>query len=464
MKQLRIVSQFLFFGVFIFIFIRSLDPFNTVENPFLKFDFLILLTHLKTGLKYALPVAALLIATVVFGRFFCGWVCPLGSVIDALDFILTPVRRINPLGRHMGSFKKRLAEIPPAWFLLGAVAVTAFFAPPVLQFFHPHIWIIRIFSLYTIGLIFLGFLLLLSLHSRRFWCTAVCPLGALYGLLASVPLFRLHITGCSSCGRCDSCPMRASDYRKRKMLDHQCILCFDYEARCPVKGFQYGFMDVNPDVDLSRRRFLRQGAVTAGGLAFGALLTAVDKNISVFRNEIGDGRDIVHTDLIRPPGVTAVSNETDFVQRCLRCLQCVRSCPNQIIKATGPGKGFDSLLTPHIQFEQYGCDYYCQMCQLVCPNYAIPLQTLQEKQTTKMGLAHIHRRLCVVYANDTNCLVCEEVCPVPEKAIKIREGTKIVNGEEITLRYPYMDLDLCIGCGICQVLCPASPKAIVVYR
>jgi Pyruvate/2-oxoacid:ferredoxin oxidoreductase delta subunit len=142
----------------------------------------------------------------------------------------------------------------------------------------------------------------------------------------------------------------------------------------------------------------------------------------------------------------------------------VRSCPNDIIKITGPGSGFDSLFTPKVEFDEYGCDYNCQVCQLVCPNYAIPRQTLQEKQQTSMGLARIHNGLCVVFAEDTNCLVCEEVCPVPEKAIKYYEETKMVNGEPLALRYPVVDIDLCIGCGVCQAFCPAYPKAIRVYR
>jgi formate hydrogenlyase subunit 6/NADH:ubiquinone oxidoreductase subunit I len=142
----------------------------------------------------------------------------------------------------------------------------------------------------------------------------------------------------------------------------------------------------------------------------------------------------------------------------------VRSCPNEIIKITGIGYGFDSLFTPSIRFGEFGCDYNCQVCQLVCPNYAIPLQTLQEKQQTKMGLATIDEKRCVVFVEDTNCLVCEEVCPVPQKAIKIREETKIVDGEELMLRYPIMDLELCIGCGICEAKCPTNPRSITVGR
>jgi polyferredoxin len=464
-KIIRIGVQAAFFGLFLFVFFRSLNPFLPTENPFLKFDPLILLTHLNLRWRYTLPIAGLLILTVVFGRFFCGWVCPLGSTIDALDAVLKPLRKRNPLARPFQSFELKLVRIPPAWFLLGAVLLTLFFTPPVLQYFHPNVWIIRVFSLSGLGIAFAGLLVLFSLHSRRFWCTAVCPLGALYGLLSNLPGLRLSITSCSSCGRCNTCPMKAALYREKEVLRHQCTLCFDFEGRCPVQGFHYG-RSVNGTEgveNLSRRRFLQQGGVLAGGIAAGALLTALDTRLG---SSLAGHRSGVSlkTRLIRPPGVTSVSTEAQFVERCLRCFQCVRSCPNEIIKIAGTGSGFDSMFTPKVEFDQYGCDYNCQVCQLVCPNYAIPLQTLEEKQHTRMGLARIHTGRCVVFTQDTNCLVCEEVCPVPEKAVKYYEEMKLVNGEETALRYPSMDPDLCIGCGACQAHCPAFPKAIVVYR
>jgi len=182
LKTLRIASQVMFFGVFLFIFLRSLDPFLTTGNPFLKFDPLIFLTHLRVSIHYLLPIAALLILTAVFGRFFCGWVCPLGALIEFLDFILSPIRKFQPFGKYLRSLEMKLIEFPPSWILLGTVAITLFFTPPVLQYLHPNIWIIRIFSLSKLGLTFLGLLVLFSLHSRRFWCTTLCPLGALYGL------------------------------------------------------------------------------------------------------------------------------------------------------------------------------------------------------------------------------------------------------------------------------------------
>jgi translation initiation factor RLI1 len=64
-----------------------------------------------------------------------------------------------------------------------------------------------------------------------------------------------------------------------------------------------------------------------------------------------------------------------------------------------------------------------------------------------------------------NCIVCEEHCPIPEKAIRseIVEDTDYT-GKKITLKKPYIVDELCIGCGICENKCPLEGKsAIEVY-
>lgn len=453
LKIVRIISQALFFGLFLFLFLRSLDPFAALENPFLRFDPLIFLTNPEVNLAAIAGITALLVLAIVLGRVFCGWICPLGSLIETLDFIVSPLRRRNPIALRRFPKRKLLIRYPVSLFLLGAVLVTVFTRAPVLQFLHPNIWIIRIVSLTTLGLGFFAFLLLFSLFARRLWCTYLCPLGALYGLLARIPLLRLRIRACSSCGRCERCPTEAANFERREILAHQCLVCFDYEAGCPVEGFRFGLprsgtqgaADSPPSP--SRRSFLKHGVLLASGFILGGLLTG----IGFLRRRI--------TTLLRPPGVV---DEARFVENCLRCLQCVRSCPNQIIKITGREHGFPSLYTPHLEFRPYGCDYFCQVCQQVCPNRAIPLQTLEQKQSTPIGTARIDETLCVVYKEKFNCLVCEEVCPVPEKAIRYETTGELgKNGEP--LKEPKMVPEACIGCGICEAKCPAEPVAIRVF-
>ena len=449
-KILRILSQGLFFLVFVFLFFRSLDPFSIVTNPFLRFDPLVFLTHLEFRLGIVLPILGLIIATLLLGRFYCGWICPLGSLIDLLDLLFKPIRALNPFRYLHSRLRRRWVDHPPSWLILGVVLVTVFFTPPpVLQLFHPNVWIVRIASLSTLGISFGGALILFSVFSRRLWCAELCPLGAFYGLIATASALRLSITRCSQCGVCDTCPTDAASFRTRSIRAHQCILCFDYEHRCPVSGFSYGRkrQSIDPHLGESRRLFLRQSSLLVGGLLFGTVTALMSRTSK--------------TTLLRPPGV---GDETRFVERCLRCFQCVRSCPNQIIKISGVQAGLDSLFTPHLEFHEYGCDYNCQVCQIVCPNFAIPLQPLSLKQKAKIGLASIDEHSCVVYAENRNCLVCEEFCPVPEKAIVFMEKQLIVKGEKINLRYPVVNMYLCIGCGICEAQCPTSPKAITVKR
>ncbi|UCF98257.1 MAG: 4Fe-4S binding protein [Spirochaetaceae bacterium] len=474
----RIISQILFFALFLYIYIRSLDPFAILENPFLRFDPLIFLTNPEANLPVLAVLAALLILAIVLGRVFCGWICPLGSLIEALDFILSPLRKRNPVALQRYPKRKLLVRYPVSLLLLGAVLVTVFTPVPVLQFLHPNVWIIRIVSLTTVGLVFFALMVVLSLFARRLWCTYLCPLGALYGLLARIPMFRLRISACNSCGRCDRCPTEAANFQDREIMAHQCLVCFDYEAACPTRGFRFTLpradsqtiarrtssaiaSAVSPSASRgrqpgrslrptdpasrSRRSFLKQGVQLVVGLAVGGVLTGI------FRRRI--------TELLRPPGVV---DEALFVENCLRCLQCVRSCPNQIIKITSGEYGFASLYTPHLEFRPYGCDYFCQVCQQVCPNRAIPLQTLAEKQSTPIGEARIDETTCVVYKEKFNCLVCEEVCPVPEKAIRY-DVTEELGDDGEPLREPKMIPERCIGCGICEAKCPAEPVAIRVF-
>ncbi len=462
LKYLRLILHAAFFLLFVYIFIRSRDPFNLIFNPFLKYDPLIFLTHFDTNLL--LPVVLPVILTLIAGRFFCGWACPLGFLIDSLDFILKSIRKkfASKLILKSESLKNligKLTVFPPSFFLLGIVLVTIFNSVPLLQFLHPNIWIVRIFSFTTGGFIFLAVLFIMSMTGTRVWCRYLCPLGAFYAVLSKFSVFKLRLQKCSSCGLCEydfpgtsspSCPMKAVDYKNQRVYNHQCILCFNYEYRCPSEGFAYlpSIKSRELHYDPSRRDFIKQLMLFASGALIGSLTMTKRKTYK--------------TKLLRPPGVT---DEDLFVKRCLRCLQCVESCPNKIIRITGIEGGIPGLLTPHLVFDEYGCDYNCQVCQIVCPNSAIPLQTLAEKQQTKIGIARINRELCVVYKKKINCIVCEEFCPTTPKAIVITTKELILpDGTRTSLHYPEVDKNLCIGCGICEANCPVNKKAIRVYK
>jgi polyferredoxin/Pyruvate/2-oxoacid:ferredoxin oxidoreductase delta subunit len=459
LKRVRIASQVLFLGAFVWVFIRSRDPFAVVQNPFLALDPLIFLTNPVAAPLVLGAVAGLLALALILGRAFCGWVCPMGSLVDLVDLVLSPLRRANPARLDRWEGRRALARFPPSFLILGVSVVGVFLMPPVLPFFHPHVWIVRIFSLSWLGIGFLAFLAAAAFFARRLWCVYLCPLGALYGLLGLFSLLGLRIRSCSGCGRCGGCPMAAADAESRTIMAHQCTLCFDYEERCPVEGFAFGLRARaragrrvgGASFDPSRRRFLAQAGMLAAGLAAGGLLGGV-------RRLAGIG---VRTSLLRPPGVT---DEARFLQRCIRCLHCVQSCPTAIIRPSGLEAGSASLFTPRLDFTKAGCEYRCQVCQTVCPNAAIPRQALEQKQRSVIGLAAIDETTCVVFAEGKQCLVCEELCPIPEKAIVFGTRPPRTAGGPAGLRYPSVVRGRCIGCGICQANCPALPVAITVRR
>jgi len=164
-------------------------------------------------------------------------------------------------------------------------------------------------------------------------------------------------------------------------------------------------------------------------------------------------------DLIRPPGSLA---EDDFLAKCVRCGECMKVCPTNAIHPATLEAGLAGIWSPLMLFAVGYCEYNCTLCGQVCPTGAIEELTVEEKQEVKIGIAHVDRTRCLPFAFDRECIVCEEHCPTPEKAIWFREVAVIDhNGDEVLLKQPQVDAELCIGCGICEEKCPVNDPAAI---
>ena len=81
-----------------------------------------------------------------------------------------------------------------------------------------------------------------------------------------------------------------------------------------------------------------------------------------------------------------------------------------------------------MDFRRGYCEWNCNECGKVCPTQAIRKLELPKKQQTVIGRAYIDRNICIPWSEGRDCLVCEELCPVPKKAVIFAAGSAIAQG------------------------------------
>ncbi|EFK07195.1 4Fe-4S binding domain protein [delta proteobacterium NaphS2] len=272
------------------------------------------------------------------------------------------------------------------------------------------------------GLIAIIFLsaVLLNLAVPRFYCRYICPAGALFGMLARLSLWRMgkrkdECTDCRLCERnCEGACQPASQIRTS-----ECVLCLNCLDQCSHQLMTYQIAPStsgeNLSPNLSRRQFLTSAVSGAAALPM--------LRIGGYAGGNWDPT------LVRPPGALA---EKEFLSRCIKCGQCMRICPTNVIHPAGIQGGLEGLWTPALNFRMgtSGCQFNCIACGNICPTAAIRPITLDErlgknqyrqKGPIRIGTAFVDRGRCLPWAMDRPCIVCQENCPVSPKAIQTRE-------------------------------------------
>ncbi len=153
---------------------------------------------------------------------------------------------------------------------------------------------------------------------------------------------------------------------------------------------------------------------------------------------------ITKRDFLRPPGTVS---EEHFLATCTRCMRCIEVCPYKSIVLGSWRDGF-SIGSPIVRPRTTPC-YLCMKCPEVCPSGSLkPLA----KTSVKMGLAKIDTAQCLAY-NSVLCRTCYNSCPIFDEAI-------IMDAE----LHPKVIAEKCVGCGICEYVCPTDPVSIVVVE
>jgi MauM/NapG family ferredoxin protein len=448
MRWLRAGMQTVCLGLFVYLAFAACFKWKSPlpYDLFLRFDPVVWLLVTTTTREFALYgsfALALVIATTLFGRVFCGWVCPLGTVIDAAHFVWN--RRPN------GSLVERLSSVRflVLIVLIGAavagVNLAGWLDPLVMSSRSLHIWRgARLdWVAVAVGWTVIGVVTSLVFFAPRFWCRTLCPLGAALSLVARLaPYHRRVGESCTKCDACSAaCPMGQSQI---KNLPMECIGCRRCEVTCPEQAiaFTFDISSIRGIYHSKRKQPInpwRRGFVLGlGSLAVGAVARFIVRNRS-------------SRTLLRPPGAPS---EQHFVARCVGCGTCVATCPTGGLIPLVSAHRLDAVFTPRLVPRVGPCLPDCTACGEACPTGAIERVPAKRKTKIQIGLAVIDRTRCIPWAGGERCVICLDACPPDYGAIELRRtGT----GEF----RPYINKQLCTGCGICEYKCPMEGESAI---
>jgi MauM/NapG family ferredoxin protein len=491
-KTIQGLSLLTFLGLFIAS--RRGGWAGDLVNIPLRLDPLVMFSNLlssRTLLAGSAIALVIILITLVFGRAWCGWLCPLGTTLDLFSFnkwrkkdqkepvetwrsvkyglllvilmaallgnltllFLDPltilIRTLTvgiwpALDRIVTAVETVLYPIPI--FSQPIAALEGILRPGILPTEPVYYRDALLFSIVFCGVIGLNII------AQRFWCRYLCPLGGMLGLFSKLALFRRKVgEDCKNCNLCDRrCPTGTIDPAKSYASDpSECTMCLECLDVCPRSSIQFN-LGVKPAAwnayDPSRRQVLSSIAAAVAGAA-------------ILRSDHNPSRS--YPFLIQPPG----ARDTDLLTKCLRCGECVRACPTGAIQPAVSEAGIEGLWTPVLVTRNGYCDYSCNACGQACPVQAIPPLALDQKRVQVIGKAYINQNRCIAWSDHHDCIVCEEMCPVSDKAIQLDPTDfKQEDGSIVTIKLPHIYRERCIGCGICEFKCPVvGESAIRVY-
>jgi MauM/NapG family ferredoxin protein len=425
-------------------------------------------------------------ASVVFGRVFCGYFCPMGILTDLADY-----SGVKSLRRRKENYEAGRG-IAFKYYVLGASLAAAALGFSLVFLFDPlsiftrfsalvvypfsviaaetalrtlrpladsagfvglaHAHLVQpIFDSNIITAILVFFIVALNMVAYRAWCRYACPAGAMMGLLSLGAPWRRRVSeACDDCGACRrKCHMGCIPEDARQHRQSECIACYSCVRVCPKDAVSFGFGRLEPRrlpvvTQKGRRVFL--GSVLTGGIVAGLFRTHVNHP-----TDLKDPIPLRPSRLIRPPGALP---EPDFLPACTRCGECMRACVTNTLQPAWLESGLEGLWTPRLVMRYAACEQQCNVCGQVCPTGAIRPLPMQEKLNAKIGTAYLVKERCLAWARDTRCLICDEQCPYNAVVMKREPGHKNL--------VPHVEPKKCNGCGQCEDRCPVEGESAII--
>lgn len=468
MRLVRVCTASVVFASFVLLFLDFAGLFDKCLGWLPKFQFW------PAVLSVNVAILVLLIAlTMIFGRVYCSFLCPLGIMQDGIYRI-----------RISGKKKRRFAQhYSPALNWL-RYTILGIFIVLVILGFGATAYLIEPYSIFgrmitsltgkslVIGLISAGtFAAIFTLVwlGGRTWCNTICPVGTILGILSAKSLFRpvINEDKCNGCGLCaKGCRASCIDPVAHKVDMSRCVDCFDCIDNCSGSAIEYKFSldslrgkktapkpaasensaedrNGSQPADQSRRAFMTAAALAAGS----AVLKAQEEGHG-FLLPLPERKSPERETRVVPAGSVSLQN---FDSHCVGCQLCVEACPNKVLT---PDMNPERFMQPKMDFEKGFCRPECNACSRVCPAGAIRKVTTEEKTAISIGHAVYNPDTCVVMTDGVDCGNCARHCPAG--AISMVKSDK-ADGRRI----PAVNPERCIGCGRCEYVCPSRPVSAI---
>lgn len=443
-------------------------------------------------------VAFILLMTLLFGRFYCSILCPLGVMQDGFNFVARKVKKnrfhfipenrwlrypllvafvvliivgLNAVAILIAPYSAygRIATnlLQPVYLWINNLLATVAERHESYAFYHVDVWIKSGTSL-LIAAVTLAVVAFLALRRGRTWCSTVCPVGTVLGLVSRFSLFKPVIDAdkCKNCHQCErNCKASCIDIANHRIDYSRCVACMDCTDICKFDALQYrnSHFRLNPTVgvtapsnhvstsrnqviDESKRKFIATSAMVMGAAALSAQEKKVDGGLAVVQDKRIPHRDVP----LKPAGSLSLSN---FSKRCTACQLCVSECPNRVLR---PSDKLETLMQPEMSFERGFCRPECTRCSEVCPAGAIHRITPQEKTDIHIGFAVLVPDNCLPYSTGVQCGNCARHCPA-DAILMVPKDKNADPDDSATVKVPSVNADKCIGCGACEYLCPSRP-------
>ena len=430
-------------------------------------------------------VAAILLLTLIFGRIYCSFICPLGVFQDVVIWLRRKLSgavnkcRVRKFQRLKASGAKDLPKLKLAGkkfefskerrvlrsFFFVVLVSTAIAAGQLL------ISLVAPYSAYgrmvqaVVGLTkgqTVATLLIVAAATfvivgacawlwGRAWCNTVCPVGMLLGYTSKLSLFKISIdeSKCKACGKCGkACKASCIDMVNHTIDYSRCVSCFDCIGNCSEGAISYGPKRAAKAPEAEAKGVDRRAFISTAVVALGAAATARAQEMPDIKVDGGlaplEPKQMPErSERIVPPGAGSVDS---FYDHCTSCQLCVSACPNGVLR---PSKDLDHFMMPMVSYDKGFCRPECTACSDVCPSGAIRPIVLEAKTAIKIGTARVNPELCLAAQDVEGCGNCSRHCPTGAIRMVVDDAT--------STRRPVVDEEQCIGCGACEYLCPVRP-------